>query len=153
MQWHGIFQTPGKVRRKGRDGSKPRDVNSTEANANLNPPTPSSNSTSISPIRTGTQDIISPSHSIITKKGRNAEPLDAPINVFLAVNRHSTSIFSKLIGHKLVPGEGADVYARKMMKFVRNFVIGKSPNFMDLGLSPAIITDKINSVFASTTRV
>ena len=39
------------------------------------------------------------------------------------------------------------------MDFASNSVIGKIPNFMDLGLSPAHTTDKLNSVIGPTTRV
>ena len=63
------------------------------------------------------------------------------------------SIFSKVIGLETVPGESADVYEREMMDFVSNSVIGKSLNFMDLGLLPANKMDKLNSIFDPTTRV
>ena len=102
---------------------------------------------------TGTQGIISPRHSIIAKRARNAEPFDAPINRFLAENGHSTSIFRKLIGLETVPGESADVYVHKRMDFASSSVIYKSPNFIDLGLSHANTTDKLKSVFAPTIRV
>ena len=84
---------------------------------------------------------------------RNAKPLDAPINGFSAVNGHYMSTFSKVIGLKTVRIERVDVYTRKRKDFASNSVIGKSPNLMDLGLSPAHTTDKIKSVISPTTRV
>ena len=89
----------------------------------------------------------------MAKKASNAEPLDAPINEFLAVNGHSTSIFSKVIGLEIVPRESADVYARERIDFTSNSVIHKSPKFMDLGLSPAHTPDKIKSVVGPATKV
>ena len=93
-----IFQTPRKASRTYRYSSTKWDVNTVVATIMMNPPIPSSNHNSVSQAWTGTQEIISPRWSIITTKARNAEPLDAPINEFSAVNGHSTSMFRKLIG-------------------------------------------------------
>ena len=54
--------------------------------------------TYISPTRIGNQNIFSPSNSSTARRGRNAEPFDASINQFLAVNGHSTSYFSGVSG-------------------------------------------------------
>ena len=85
-----IFRgTPGKVRRTSRE-----DISSKE-HSRLSSQGPSCIGNSISPTRTGNQDIFSPSHHpSISKRGRNDEPFDASINGFLAVNDHSTSYFS-----------------------------------------------------------
>ena len=131
----------------------PRDVNYSVVNARLNTPIPSFNSTSISQAWTGTQENISPRRSIITKRARNTEPLDAPINRFLDVNGHSMFITRKVIGLETVPRQASDVYARKMMDFTSNAFIGKSPNFMDLGLSPAHTTGDLKSVISRATRI
>ena len=61
------------------------------------------------------------------------------------------SIFRKWIGLETVLGESADVYARKMMEFASIYVIGKIPNFMDLGLSPSHTKDKLKYVIGPTT--
>ena len=132
-----IFRTPRKVSRTDRDGSTQQDVNSAEANARLNPPSPSPNPNSISPARTETQEISNPRRSIIARMARNADPLDAPIHVFLPVKGHSTSLFRKIIGVETVHGEIADVNSHGGMDFASNFVLGESPIFMGLGLSPA----------------
>ena len=52
-----------------------------------------------------------------------------------------------------VPVESADANSRGGMEFASNCVLGKSPNFVDLGLLPANAADKLNSVFAPATRV
>ena len=62
------------------------------------------------------------------------------------------SFFSKLIGLETVPGEVADVNPRERMKFASNSVLRKILKFVSLGLSPANTANKLNSVFASTTR-
>ena len=141
------------VRRTGRYRSTSQDVNSSVVTAILNPLITSSNSTSISLARTGTQEIISPRRFIIAKRAKNSKPLDTPIIGFSAVHGQSTSILIKVIGLKTVLGESADVYARRMMDFARNSVISKSPNFMDLGLLPAHTMDKLDSVIDPATRV
>ena len=58
------------------------------------------------------------------------------------------SYSSGVIGLEKVPGEFTDVNVRKRMNFMSNSVLGKSPDFLDLGLLPYNIADKINSVFA-----
>ena len=50
-----------------------------------------------------------------------------------------------------VPGEVADVNARKRMNFASNYVLGETPKFVGLGILPANIADKLNSVFAPVT--
>ena len=92
-------------------------------------------------MRTGNQDIFSPSHPIIAKRGSNVEPFDASINGFLAINGHSTSYFSGVIGLEAFSAEVADVNPCERMNFASNSVLGETPNFVDLRLSPAHITD------------
>ena len=52
-----------------------------------------------------------------------------------------------------VSGESADVNSRDGMEFVSKSVLGESPNFVDLRLSPANAADKLKFVFALATRV
>ena len=98
-----IFYTLRELIWTGRYNSTSQFVNTAYATARLTPPIPSFNSTSVSPARTVTQDIVSSRRSIIATKAKNVEPLDTLINRFLAVHCHSRSIFSKIIGHKTVP--------------------------------------------------
>ena len=51
-----------------------------------------------------------------------------------------------------VSGEAADINARERMNFASNSVLGKTPKFVDLGISPAHRADKLNSTFAPATR-
>ena len=147
-----IFWTLREVRRTVRDGFMPRDVNTVVATSRLTLQSSNFISTSDSPMRTGTQDIVSPRRSIIPQESRNAEPLEAPINQFPDVHGHPTPIFSKVIGPKIVPNESADFYARKRMNFGSNSVVAKIPKFMDFRLSPANTTDRLKSVIIPTTR-
>ena len=55
-----IFQNPSKVSQTGRDGSMPQDVNTAVATTRLTPQRQIFNSTSNSPTRNGTQDIVNP---------------------------------------------------------------------------------------------
>ena len=148
-----IFQTPREVSRTVRDGSNPRDVNTSIATDRLTPPSLIFKSTSNFPTQTGNQDIFSPRWSVIVHEARNAEPLHAPINRFLAIHGHPTLILSRLIGPKTVSIEIANVYAHKRMDLVSNSIFTESPNFMDLGLSPANKTDKLKSVIGPTNKV
>ena len=52
-----------------------------------------------------------------------------------------------------VPRESANINARERIDFVSYSVIGESPNFLDLGLSPANTEDNLKSVFLPATRV
>ena len=118
-----IFRgTPGKVSCTERDDSTPRDVNSDE-NPRLSYPSPVSNHNSVSPARFVNQEVISPSHPSIAKRGRNAAPFDAPIDGSLTVNGNSTSYFSGVIVLEAVSGEVADVNARERMNFTGNSVL------------------------------
>ena len=146
-----IFRTPGKVSCTGRYDSTLWDVNS-DANYRLSSPIPDSNPDSVSPARFENQEVISPSHPSIAKRGRNSEPFDAPIDGSLAINGHSTSNFSKVIVLEAVSREVSDVNARKMMNFVSNSVLGETPKFLGVGLLPANTADKFNSVFSPANR-
>ena len=148
-----IFRNPREVSRTGRDRSTPQDVNTAVATSRLTLQIPNFISTSNSPTRTGTQDISIPRRSIITQKGRNSKPLDAPVNQFPAVYGHPRPIFSKVISPKTFTKESADIYALKMMDFGSNPVVSKSSNFMDYRLSLVNTTDKLKSVIGPTNRV
>ena len=146
-----IFRTPGKVSCTGRYDSTLWDVNS-DANYRLSSPIPDSNPDSVSPARFENQEVISPSHPSIAKRGRSSEPFDAPIDGSLAGNGHCTSYFSGVICLEAVSRKVTDVNAHKRMNFARNSVLGEIPKFVDLGLSPNNTSDKLNSVFAPATR-
>ena len=146
-----IFLTPGKVSHTARDNSTPWYVNSDEK-SRLILPRPGSNPNSVSLAGFGNQEVISPSHPSIAKRGRNADPFNASIDVSLAVNCPSTSYSSGIIGFEAVLREVANVNACKRMNFASNSALSKTPKFVDLGLSPANTADKLNSVFAPANR-
>ena len=89
---------------------------------------------SISSTRIRNQDIFSPSDSSTARRGKNAEPFDASINRFSAVNGHSTSYFSGVSSAETVSSEVADVHPCERVNFPSNAVFGENPKFMDLGL-------------------
>ena len=62
-------------------------------------------------------------------------------------------VFGKVVVPKTVPNEISNIYTRKRMDFGSNSVVTKSPNFMDLSLSPANTTDKLKSIISPATRV
>ena len=143
--------TSGKVNRTNRDDAKPRDI-SCDKTSRFSSKGLSCIGNSVSPTWTGNQDIFSPSHPSIAKRGRNAEPLDASINGFSAENGHCTSFFSGVIFLEAVSAEVCDVNPRKRMNLASNSVLGKTPKFVDLVLSPAHTTDELKSVIGRTTR-
>ena len=134
-----------------RDDTTPLDIISNK-NSILNSKDPSCIGNSVSPMRTGNQDIFSPNYPSVAKRGRNAEPCDATINEFQAVNGHSTSYFRGEIDLDAVSRVITDVNERERMNFVSISVLGKTPKFVDLGLSPAHTTDKLKSVIGPATR-
>ena len=52
-----------------------------------------------------------------------------------------------------VSAEVANVNPRERMNFASNSVLGETPKFVDLGLSPANTADKLKSVIGPATRV
>ena len=108
---------------------------------------------SVSSTRIRNQDIFSPSDSSTARRSRNADPFDASINQFLAVNGQSTSYFSGVSGAETVSAEVADVNLCERVNFVSNAVFGKNPKFVDLGLSTNHTANKLKSVISPATRV
>ena len=109
--------------------------------------------TSVSPTRIGNQDIFRPSNSSTARKGRNAEPFDASIDGFSAVNEHSTSYFSGVSGAETVSDEVADVNPCERVNFASNAVFSENPKFVDLGLSTNHTANKLKSIIGPDTRV
>ena len=62
------------------------------------------------------------------------------------------SSFSGVSGVGKLFAEVADINPRKRMNFASNSVFGETPEFEDLGLSPAHTADKLKSNFAPATR-
>ena len=51
-----------------------------------------------------------------------------------------------------VSAEFADVNPRESMNFAINYVFGKTPKFVDLGVLPSHKADKLKSIIAPATR-
>ena len=147
-----IFRTTGKIIGMERDHATPREASSFETRSIEIFQRPTFVATSASPTRIGNQDIFSSCHPSITKRVRNAELFDASINGFSAVNDHSTYYFSGVIGVETVSPEVGNINTCERMNFASNSVFGKTPKFVDLGLSPAHTTDKLKSVIGPATR-
>ena len=105
------------------------------------------------PIGIGSYDIEGRRQSITLNEGRNAEPLDASINIFPDKHRYPTPGWSKIVGSKVVTDKSANVYARGRMNFKSDTVLSENPNFINFRLSPVNTTDKLGSVIVPTTRV
>ena len=147
-----IFRATGNIIGKERDSATPRDASSSKTRSRPSCQIQMFVATSVSPTKIGNQDIFNPDHPSITRTGRNAEPIDASVNGFSAVNKHSTSYFSCVIGVETVSAEVADVNPCERMHFASNSIFGVTPKFVDLGLSPARTANKLKSIFAPATR-
>ena len=147
-----ILWTTAKVIGTERDRATPRDASFSETRSIASCQRRMFVATSVSPILIGNQDIFSPSHPSIAKRGRNSEPFDASINSFSAIDEHSTSYFSGVIGVEIVSAKVTDVNPRKRINFASNPVFSETPKFVDLGMSPAYTTDKLKYVIRLAAR-
>ena len=111
------------------------------------------NGHSVPPISIRSQEIEGPMRSIIPQEVRNAEPLNASINIISSKNRDPTPTWSKVRGRKFINESSTDVYVCIRMNIASDTVLRESPNFMDLGLLFVNTTDELRSVFYPTTRI
>ena len=89
------------------------------------------------------------SNSSFAKCSRNFDPLNTSIDGSLAQERNLASFFTDKISVKRLPGEVVTYLdPSKRMNF-ESSVLGKSPKFIDFGLSSANAMGKPNSVFFS----
>ena len=84
---------------------------------------------------------------------RNSQPFHTSVNENSDENGDPKATFSKLIGRKLSNNSSADVYSLCWVKFTRDAVLTKSPNFMNLGLSPVHASDEFVSFSIPNTRI
>ena len=143
-----IFRTTGNVIRTERDRAMPRETSYSEMRYRESCQSPTYLATSISSNRIGNLDIFSPIHPSIARRVSNAEPFDASIHEFLAINEHRTSYFNGVIGVETIFPEVANINLHKMVNSVSNSVFRKTPKFVDLRLSTTHTADKLKSVFA-----
>ena len=148
-----VFRNPADVSWHDTDKTTPRDGNTFIRSTSLNYPVPIGGSTTVSPTRTGSQEIISPRGSIGPKEFRNSQPFETSINGIYTKHRDPAPIWSKVIGRKFSQKSSSDVYLRCWMNLTRDTVLTKIPNFMNLGILFIHTFDELWSVFIPTTRI
>ena len=109
--------------------------------------------TSVSPTRTGSQEISIPNGTIGPVEVRNVQPFHTSINGNYAKNGNLTPTFSKVISRELSNNSIADIYLRCWVNFTRDAVFTKMPNFMNLGLLSVHTSDELGSFSIPTTRI
>ena len=109
--------------------------------------------TSVSPNRTGMQDIGSPNGSFGSKEVMDAQPLETSINGIYDKHRDPVPTFSKVIFIKLSNESSTNVYLRCRMNLMRDAVLTESPNFRNLGLLSVHTSDEFGYVFTPTTII
>ena len=134
-------------------GTTPWDDNTDIRSTRLNDPVFIGGSTTGSPNRTGSQDVIIPRGFIVPQWGRDAQPLDTPINGIYSKHRDPAPTWSKLIGSIFTNESSDDVNLRCRMNFTCDAVLTESPNFVNMGLSSVHTSDEIGSVFIPNARI
>ena len=87
----------------------------------------------------GSLDVLNKRISGSPSVSRNTQKFGASVDINLANDGYSTSIFSKLLGRELPDSISANIYSLCWMDFMSNAVRTEAPNFVDLGL-PAVNT-------------
>ena len=121
-----VFQDPTVVNWNNTDGTIPRERNTSGSPPIFTTPVRIGGGPSVSPTRTGRQDIGSPSGTIGPVEVRNAQPLHTSINGIYDEHREPAPNFSKVIGCKLSEKSSVNVYSRCRTNFTRDAVHQKS---------------------------
>ena len=129
-----IFCTPGYVSRTGRYGTTSRVGNTSISSPKLNSPDLIGSGNTISPTRTGSQDIGRPKGPPGLVEVKNDQIINTSINGNLTKNGYPTTNFSKVIGQELSHNSSTNIYLRCRGNLTRNSVGTESPDFMDLGI-------------------
>ena len=148
-----IFRNPGDVSLTVRYGNTPRDGNTYISPPRFNYPVLVGTGTTISPTRTGIQEIGSPKGPTGPVEVKNSQIFHTSINGYLTDNRDSTPTFSKLIRLELSHNSSANIYLHCQVNFMRNSIGTKSPNFTDLGILAVYTSDELGSFDTPATRV
>ena len=149
----GVLKDPLVVNWRDASGLIPRDRNTVRIPPRTTSPVQTGTGPSVSPISIGSQNIEGPRRSIMPQVVRNADPLDASVNIIPSKHRYPTPTWSKVIGRKFTNEYSADLYERSRMNFVSDTVLSESPDFTDLGMSSVDTTGELGSVFSHTTRI
>ena len=109
--------------------------------------------TTVSKTITRSQEIVSSKGPTGSVEFRNAQIFVTFIHTNLTNNGDLTPTFSEEIGQELSHKSIADIYFRCRVKFTRNAIGTKSPDFMRLGLPAINTSDELGSFGTSATRV
>ena len=148
-----IFWTPREVSRTDRDGSIPRDVNTSVDTARLTTPIQIFNSASDSPTRTGTQDIVNPIGPAGPQWISGAQKLKTFIDGLFDKDRGPRPSSSKVVGSEAMGDPRVDVNSRGGMHFGSDSVVTTNTNLVNFRVAFVNATDKLGSVSATTTRI
>ena len=105
-----VFRTPRGVSRTGRDGTTPWDGNTSKRSLMFNYLVLIGGGTTVSPNRTGSQEIISPKGPTGPVEVRNAQIFHTSIHGDLTKNGDPKPTLSKVIGRKLSHNYSTDIY-------------------------------------------
>ena len=148
-----VFQNPTEVSRTDTDGTILWDGNTPISFPRLTSPFLIGVGTTVSPIITGSQDIISPKEPTSSVEVRNEKPFHTSIHGNSAENWDPTPTFSKLTGREFSDDSSADIYLFCRVKFTHDAVITEIPNFMNLGLSAFHTSDELVSFSIPANRI
>ena len=79
--------------------------------------------------------------------------LDAVVDGNFPNDIDSSSILSKVMGHKLYKDSSGDLYMRFRINFLDDPVQTQTPKFMDLGFSTIYALDKSSDLITPATRI
>ena len=118
-------------------GTTPHGCNPSTRSPRMNSPVMIGGGTTVSPTRTGIQEIVSPKGSTGSVEVKNTQIFNISINVNWTNKGESTLILSKVIRQELSHNSSSDIYSRCRDNFMSDSVGTKIPDFMNLGL-PAV---------------
>ena len=137
----------------GRDSTTTRDGNTYISPPRLNYPVLIGGGITVSPTRTGSQNIVSPKGRTGSVEVRDAQIFNTSINGNLTNNGDPTPTFSKVIGKELSHKSSVGIYLSCRVNFMRNVVGTEIPDFMHLGLPAVNASDELGSFGTPATRV
>ena len=123
-----IFGNHGGVIQTGRDGTMPRDGNTSIRSPRYNSPVLIGRYNTISPTRTGSHEIGIPKGPTGPVEVRNYQIFNTSINVNLTNNGDPTPTVSKSIRLELSHNSISNIFSRCWVNFTRNAVITEIPD-------------------------
>ena len=140
-----VFQTPADASQMDRDRITPRDSNTSIRSHRLTYPVISDVGTTVSPTRTGIQEITSRKGPTGSVEVRNAQIFNTSITINSSKNVDPTSTFGRLIIRELFHDSRTDVSLLFLVNFERNAITTERQNFMNLGIPAAHTSDEVGS--------